>query len=214
MPVMKRSNRRQGKGETRDRILDAALDLFAHEGFDAVTVKRIACRSGLTDGALYYYFQSKQQILLTLMEERWNIPRGLQAVEGITGGYLSPDVLDRLVNSILDASIRNEAIFRIIMRQCLGNDPLAIELRRRRRAAWREGFLQQFDERFRPQDAELLVDILLSVCTGIIVDGQIDYGASYADVAARPEFREQAYRVVRRAIPLDRFLSAGTAAIS
>jgi AcrR family transcriptional regulator len=209
---MKQINRRQGKRETRDRILRAALDLFAREGFDAVTVKCIACRSGLTDGALYYYFPSKQQILLTLMEEHWSIARGIQALVEITSQRLSPEALDRLVDSVLDASIRDAAILRLVVRQCLGNDPLAIELRRRRRAAWREGFLQQVDERIRPEDAELLIDIILSVCTGIIVDGQIDYGAAYAEVAARPEFREQARRIVRRTVPLDRFFSAGSVA--
>lgn len=204
MPVMKGGSRQQGKQETRRRILDAALELFSSEGFEAVTVKRIAERSGLTDGALYYYFQSKQEILTTLMEERWNIPRGLEQVSKIVDEPLSPAILDRVVDNIFDAFSRNQAILRIITRQALAQDPLALKLRKARREAWQAGLLQHFDARFPREDAELFVDVLLSVSFGIFVAGLIEHGREFATLSQREEFREHVHRLIRRAIPVGR----------
>ncbi|MGE5597576.1 MAG: TetR/AcrR family transcriptional regulator, partial [Hyphomicrobiales bacterium] len=73
MPVMKHGARQQGKAQTRNRILDAALELFASEGFDHTTIRMIGQRCGLRDGSLYYYFPSKEAILRCLMEERWDL---------------------------------------------------------------------------------------------------------------------------------------------
>jgi AcrR family transcriptional regulator len=55
-----------GPASTRDRILDAALDLFVEHGFDGTSVRQIAERVGTTKAALYYYFASKDEILMAL----------------------------------------------------------------------------------------------------------------------------------------------------
>jgi AcrR family transcriptional regulator len=54
--------------ETRGRVLEAALDLFIERGYDKVSLREIAERVGVTKAALYYYFPSKEQLLLTLVE--------------------------------------------------------------------------------------------------------------------------------------------------
>lgn len=50
--------------ETRSRILAAALELFHERGFDAATMRDIAERAGVATGAAYYYFASKDAIVL------------------------------------------------------------------------------------------------------------------------------------------------------
>jgi AcrR family transcriptional regulator len=55
-----------GPANTKDRILDAALDLFVEHGFDGTSVRQIAERVGTTKAALYYYFASKDEILMAL----------------------------------------------------------------------------------------------------------------------------------------------------
>ena len=49
-------------GDTKERILQTALELFAHKGYEAVSVSDIAGALGLTKGALYRHFESKQAI--------------------------------------------------------------------------------------------------------------------------------------------------------
>jgi len=50
--------------ETRRRILEAALELFRERGFDATSTRQIARRAGVANGAAYYYFRSKEEMVL------------------------------------------------------------------------------------------------------------------------------------------------------
>jgi len=57
------SRRRQ---HTRERLLDAAFDLFAEEGVDATSIEAVCERAGFTRGAFYSNFESKYALLLAL----------------------------------------------------------------------------------------------------------------------------------------------------
>ena len=50
--------------ETRERILDAALKLFRERGFDETTMRDIAAAAGVATGAAYYYFRSKEELVM------------------------------------------------------------------------------------------------------------------------------------------------------
>ena len=54
---------RAGSEETRARIVDVALTLFRERGFETTTIRDIATRAGLSLGAAYYYFKSKEAIV-------------------------------------------------------------------------------------------------------------------------------------------------------
>ena len=57
------------KGEqTRERILDAALDLFRTQGYGSTTMRQIADAAGVAVGNAYYYFASKDQLILAFYE--------------------------------------------------------------------------------------------------------------------------------------------------
>lgn len=55
-------------GETRTRILEAALSLFRKRGFEKTTMREIAQESGLALGAAYYYFDSKDALVMEFYE--------------------------------------------------------------------------------------------------------------------------------------------------
>jgi len=52
--------------DTRQRILDVALDLFTEQGYDGTSLREIAEKLGVTKAALYYHFESKEDILQAL----------------------------------------------------------------------------------------------------------------------------------------------------
>ena len=58
---------REGAPHTSKRIQDAALDLFYERGFQATTMREIALACGLTPGALYNHFSSKDQLLGSML---------------------------------------------------------------------------------------------------------------------------------------------------
>src|SRR5260221_374559 len=53
----------------RQRILDAALKLFAHEPYQAVTMDRVAEAAGVAKGTLYLYFPSKDALYLGVLND-------------------------------------------------------------------------------------------------------------------------------------------------
>ncbi|ADB50483.1 TetR/AcrR family transcriptional regulator [Conexibacter woesei] len=55
-------------GDTRERLLAAALDLFFRQGFRATSVREITIACGRTPGALYNHFDSKEEVLYTLID--------------------------------------------------------------------------------------------------------------------------------------------------
>ncbi|MDR2175471.1 MAG: TetR/AcrR family transcriptional regulator [Synergistaceae bacterium] len=53
----------------RARLIDAAVEEFAERGFDAASYNKIIERSGLSKGTVYYYFDNKDSLLATVLEE-------------------------------------------------------------------------------------------------------------------------------------------------
>jgi len=54
--------------ETRTHILDAAYRLFSQEGYDATGVAELCAAAGVSKGAFYHHFPSKQAVFLALLE--------------------------------------------------------------------------------------------------------------------------------------------------
>ncbi len=50
--------------ETRERIVDAALTLFRDQGFDETTMRDVASAAGVATGGAYYYFRSKEELVM------------------------------------------------------------------------------------------------------------------------------------------------------
>src|SRR5579884_3374021 len=59
--------------DKRRVILDAAVRVFARQGFHTCRVSDIADEAGVAYGLVYHYFSSKEEILDTLFLERWDL---------------------------------------------------------------------------------------------------------------------------------------------
>jgi len=59
--------------DKRRVILDAAVRVFANQGFHTCRVSDIADEAGVAYGLVYHYFSSKEEILDTLFLERWDV---------------------------------------------------------------------------------------------------------------------------------------------
>ena len=67
------STRARAVPDRRRAILDAAVRVFARQGFHACRVSDIADEAGVAYGLLYHYFPSKEEVLNTLFLERWGV---------------------------------------------------------------------------------------------------------------------------------------------
>jgi TetR/AcrR family fatty acid metabolism transcriptional regulator len=57
-------------GDKRERILDAAVRVLAKKGFHSTRVSEVAKAAGVADGTIYLYFKSKDELLISLFEDR------------------------------------------------------------------------------------------------------------------------------------------------
>ena len=59
--------------DKRRQILDAAIRVFARQGFHSTRVADIADEAGVAYGLVYHYFKSKEEVLNELFVERWSL---------------------------------------------------------------------------------------------------------------------------------------------
>jgi TetR/AcrR family transcriptional regulator, fatty acid metabolism regulator protein len=62
-----------GGADKRRAILDAAIRVFARQGFHSARVSDVAAEAGVAYGLVYHYFDSKDQMLNELFSERWSL---------------------------------------------------------------------------------------------------------------------------------------------
>jgi AcrR family transcriptional regulator len=63
---------RQDRAErTRNAILDSAAVVFDERGFAGASLSEILAKAGVTKGALYFHFSSKEELAMALIEEQW-----------------------------------------------------------------------------------------------------------------------------------------------
>ena len=58
----------QNKQTSREKILQSAVQLFLGEGYEATSVNDICKHAGVSKGSFYHYFETKQVLFLSLME--------------------------------------------------------------------------------------------------------------------------------------------------
>ncbi len=67
--------------DKRARIIEASVDVFADKGFNAARVSDIAKRAGVADGTIYLYFKNKEDLLLSVFEEKMDELRNSATAE-------------------------------------------------------------------------------------------------------------------------------------
>jgi AcrR family transcriptional regulator len=65
--------------KSREKILSAALDLFANKGYDATSIDSIAKKAGISKGLIYNYFESKKSILLAIFDDAMKMGEEIMA---------------------------------------------------------------------------------------------------------------------------------------
>ncbi len=160
--------------DQRRRILDAAIACFARGGFHATGMQAICAEAGMSPGALYRYFPSKEAIIEAIVErDRADIPALLSPLldaEDVVGallesarrfmvGNLRPESLPMFPELYAEA-IRNPAV-RALMMRCDGEGGEVIV-----RAAERGMALGQIDPEL---DAREAVRSLMAMTDGVLM---------------------------------------------
>jgi AcrR family transcriptional regulator len=100
--------------DKRRVILDAAMRVFARQGFHTCRVSDIADEAGVAYGLVYHYFSSKDEILDTLFLERWDLM--LQAIVEADSSHAAPRAkLAAIAGFILESYRHDPNLMKVII---------------------------------------------------------------------------------------------------
>jgi TetR/AcrR family transcriptional regulator, fatty acid metabolism regulator protein len=100
--------------DKRRVILDAAVRVFARQGFHTCRVSDIADEAGVAYGLVYHYFTAKEEILDTLFLERWDVM--LEAIAEADATQFAPrDKLHAIAGFIIDSYRHDPDLMKVII---------------------------------------------------------------------------------------------------
>jgi TetR/AcrR family fatty acid metabolism transcriptional regulator len=100
--------------DKRRLILDAAVRVFARQGFHACRVADIADEAGVAYGLVYHYFASKDEVLDTLFLERWNVM--LEMIRDVDAQAIPVrDKLEAIASFIVDSYRHDPDLMKVII---------------------------------------------------------------------------------------------------
>jgi AcrR family transcriptional regulator len=177
--------------ETRGRIVQSALGLFAAKGYEATGVAEICTASDVSKGAFYHHFPSKQAVFLELLEE-WlllldkELAEAMDRSSNVPAGLLAMASEMRQVFSAADGRLQLFLEFWQQARRDPGVWKKVIDPYRRYRAYF-TGIVQKgIDEgSIRPLDAQAAGHALVALAFGIVVQGVVDPSGAAWDQVAR-----------------------------
>ncbi|WP_329391992.1 TetR/AcrR family transcriptional regulator (plasmid) [Streptomyces sp. NBC_01351] len=113
---------RQQRAEiTRQAILDGAAIAFDAAGFGGTSLSEVVKHAGVTKGALYFHFQSKEALARTLVDEQFQISSGIPAIE--EPGLQTVIDLTHQMASGLRVNVRVRAAIRLVIEFGSFTDP-------------------------------------------------------------------------------------------
>jgi TetR/AcrR family transcriptional repressor of uid operon len=166
--------------ETRSRILAAAVECFSRDGYEATGVAEICKRAGVSKGAFYHHFATKQAVFLEILNE-WlgNLDAQLTAIH-------------LRAHDVPDALLEMAAMIRPIFETAIGRLPMFLEFwlhASRDPQIWQAtitpyrhyrkyfaNLLRQgiAEGSLRPMDVEVGAQAVVSMAVGIFLQGVLD----------------------------------------
>jgi AcrR family transcriptional regulator len=157
---------------TREQILDVAIDLFTEQGFDATSLREIAERIGITKAALYYHFPSKADILGTLADQMYEHIFEAPATQEVLRGGSTIEQWTSALHDMIDRLLDNARLFAMFERNHASLEQLASTEERYQKHDERQAQLQAL-----MSDASVPLKVRVRLASSI---GAVFFTASHA----------------------------------
>jgi AcrR family transcriptional regulator len=137
-----RAGRQPGeRSPMEERILSSAVELFAEQGFDATTVQQVVDKAEVTKGALYHYFDAKDDLLYEIYHAL--IGTQTTALEQIAAGDGSAsDIVREILVNVVRTTIERLPQAKVFFREAHKLDAERHAAFRADRRRYHEGFRQ------------------------------------------------------------------------
>jgi AcrR family transcriptional regulator len=190
--------------ETRNRILEAATQLFSKTGYDATGVAEICQSAGVSKGAFYHHFPTKQAVFIELLNSYLNsIDNGFAAMRN-QGKEIPQMILEMaaLAGSLFQAADIHLPIFLEFWTQA-NHDPqvweTAIAPYRRYQCYFTEMIQEGIAQgSLQPVDAQLAARVVVSLAVGMLMQSLFDPSITDWQTEARQSMELLLNGIVRR----------------
>jgi AcrR family transcriptional regulator len=169
--------------DTRQRILDVALDLFTEQGYDGTSLREIAEQLGVTKAALYYHFESKEDILMALHMRIHDF--GREALMLIGEGPVTLELWGQLLDQIVGEMLAQRKLFLMHER----NQAVMEKLHREDHDAEHEDIQNQFRQVLGDERVPVRDRVRMAAAFGVVFSS-IFLGDASFDSAPKDELEE------------------------
>jgi len=97
--------------EKKAQIREAALELFALDGYHGTSISKIAKKAGISKGLLYNYFESKEDVIRDILEE--GIDEMMESLDLNKDGVLESSELEYYIHDIFDKLKQNSEFWKL-----------------------------------------------------------------------------------------------------
>ncbi|MER7733897.1 TetR/AcrR family transcriptional regulator [Streptomyces erythrochromogenes] len=110
----------------RRQILDAVAAHLLEDGYEALTISKVAARAGVAKGTVYLYFASKQELLAALQAEMWDLMLEAPAALLERPGLSWAERLDGLVAAWVSAEREHQELYHRLFHElgAAGEEPM------------------------------------------------------------------------------------------
>jgi AcrR family transcriptional regulator len=174
--------------ETRARILDAAEESFSRSGYDPTSVDDICIRAGVTKGAFYHHFPSKQAVFIELLN-RWLAGLDAELSRVRAGASSVPEALMQMAataQTAIQAQRERLPMFLEFWTKA-AHDPAIWEATIAPYRRYQDFFAEMIEAgiaegTLRPIDPHAAAQALLSLAVGLVVQGMLDSQGDWGQV--------------------------------
>jgi len=188
----------------KSKILDAARAVIGRNGIAGATVRVIAEEAGLSTGAIYHYYSSKEEILYDIMETNLSESTKIAAASK-QGTYSVEQILDLILENVrkrFDMEEESRIKFYLAEEAMIGNEELSAKFKQKYQE-WITGTeeLLHYIYGSPTEEKEILrvraIASLLIAC----IDGTVQQLMLNANISSKDELHEIYCDIMRKALP-------------
>lgn len=144
--------------EKRELIVSSALKLFAENGYHSTTISKIAKEANISKGLLYNYFESKESLLINILEEFISMVGNL--INPNQDDEITTEEMESFFDSLIDSMRTNREHWIVLFQLAMQKDVVALIFSKQGAGGLSEKILrlayQYFADRFDNPQEELL----------------------------------------------------------
>jgi AcrR family transcriptional regulator len=154
------------RADRKAEILEAALNVFAEEGYHSASIAKVSKRAGVSKGLLYNYFESKQELLQVLLHEIMD--KQFEYVQNLVEDGVSDESITKLIHHTVQLLKEDPKHWKLYFLMAIQPDvfEIIIEDRKEQMTTYMQKYVEYFSSRY-PENAEAMMHYFSASFSGI-----------------------------------------------